>query len=174
MVILHYSLWQTNIYIDRLGFNVRKRTLGQMRTTMTQISLRICAVWSESSLSARGNFASFAIESAGLGGSVGCAVRLETRRSCVQPPLRSTTFFRGDWSWNIFYAHDMTPMGWLGRKISTQTNCQNVPSKDSYQTVRLCRLIWIFAERKWRKVRVLTLRLNWYCIKLLKAFCDER
>ena len=33
---------------------------------------------------------------AGLGGSVGCAVRLETRRSWVQPPPRSATFFRGD------------------------------------------------------------------------------
>ena len=33
---------------------------------------------------------------AGLGGSVGCAVRLETRRSRVQPPPRSATFFRGD------------------------------------------------------------------------------
>ena len=31
-----------------------------------------------------------------LGGSVGCAVRLETRRSRVQPPPRSATFFRGD------------------------------------------------------------------------------
>ena len=29
----------------------------------------------------------------GLGGSVGCAVRLETRRSRVQPPPRSATFF---------------------------------------------------------------------------------
>ena len=112
---------------------------------------------------------------AGLGGSVGCAVRLETRRSRVQPPPRSATFFRGDWSWNIFYGHslpsadsrravvsfwrknvhntgshirglcrlevnrledyacpvnvwlgkltalDMTPLGWLGRKTSTQT-----------------------------------------------------
>ena len=35
-------------------------------------------------------------ERAGLGGSVGCAVRLETRRSRVQPPPRSATFFRGD------------------------------------------------------------------------------
>ena len=34
--------------------------------------------------------------SAGLGGSVGCVVRLETRRSRVQPPPRSATFFRGD------------------------------------------------------------------------------
>ena len=33
---------------------------------------------------------------AGLGGSVGCAVRLETRRSPVQPPPRLATFFRGD------------------------------------------------------------------------------
>ena len=33
---------------------------------------------------------------AGLGGSVGCAVRLETWRSRVQPPPRSATFFRGD------------------------------------------------------------------------------
>ena len=33
---------------------------------------------------------------AGLGGSVRCAVRLETRRSRVQPPPRSATFFRGD------------------------------------------------------------------------------
>ena len=44
---------------------------------------------------------------ASLGGSVGCAVRLETRRSRVQPPPRSATFFRGDWSWNIFYGHSL-------------------------------------------------------------------
>ena len=31
-----------------------------------------------------------------LGGSVGCAFRLETRRSRAQLPLRSATFFRGD------------------------------------------------------------------------------
>ena len=91
-------------------------------------------------------------------------VRLETRRSRVRPPPRPATFFRGDWSWNIFYGHslpsadsgravvsfwrrmctilvnrledkacpvnvwlgkltalDMTPLGWLGRKTSTQT-----------------------------------------------------
>ena len=36
------------------------------------------------------------IHCVGLGGSVGCAVRLETRRSRVQPPPRSATFFRGD------------------------------------------------------------------------------
>ena len=39
---------------------------------------------------------------AGLGGSVGCAIGLETRGSRVQPPPRLATFFRGDWSWNIF------------------------------------------------------------------------
>ena len=42
-----------------------------------------------------------------LGGSVGCTVRLETRRLQVQPPPRSATFFRGDWSWNIFYGHSL-------------------------------------------------------------------
>ena len=38
----------------------------------------------------------YLITLAGLGGSVGCAVRLETRRSRVQPPPRSVTFFRQD------------------------------------------------------------------------------
>ena len=36
------------------------------------------------------------LKGAGLGGSVGCAVRLETRRSRVQPSPRAATFFRGD------------------------------------------------------------------------------
>ena len=44
---------------------------------------------------------------ASLCGSVGCAVQLETRRSWVQPPPRSATFFRGDWSLNIFYGHSL-------------------------------------------------------------------
>ena len=34
-------------------------------------------------------------------------VRLQTRRSQVRPPPRSATFFRGDWSWNIFYGHSL-------------------------------------------------------------------
>ena len=34
-------------------------------------------------------------------------VWLETRRSQVRPPLRSATFVRGDWSWNIFYGHSL-------------------------------------------------------------------
>ena len=38
----------------------------------------------------------FFLFTTGLGGSVGCAVRLETSRSQVQPPLRPATFFRGD------------------------------------------------------------------------------
>ena len=36
------------------------------------------------------------LKSLSLEGSVGCAVRLETRRLWVQPPPRSATFFRGD------------------------------------------------------------------------------
>ena len=48
-----------------------------------------------------------AFSPAGLGGSVGCAVRMETRRSRVQPPPRSATFFRRDWSWNISYGHSL-------------------------------------------------------------------
>ena len=91
-------------------------------------------------------------------------VQLETRRSRIWPPPRWVTFFRGDWSWNIFYSHsllliqegqlsvsgermctilvnhledwacpvnvwlgkltvlDITALGWLGCKTSTQTN----------------------------------------------------
>ena len=30
-----------------------------------------------------------------------------SRRSRVQPPPKSATFFRGDWSWNIFYGHSL-------------------------------------------------------------------
>ena len=54
---------------------------------------------------------SFQTRDASLGGSVGCAVRLETRRSRVQAPLRSATFFRGEWSWNIFYSHSLPSAG---------------------------------------------------------------
>ena len=141
---------------------------GQRRFELTCAS----AQFDHSSLYMWGNFASFAIQTAaGLGGSVGCAVRLETRRSRVQPPPRSATFFRGDWSWNIFYGHslpsadsrravsggrmctilvnrledlaclvnvwlgkltalNMTPLSWLGRKTSTQTNYPNCALSD--------------------------------------------
>ena len=47
------------------------------------------------------------VSGAGLSGSAGCAVWLETMRSRVQPPPRSATFFHGDWSWNIFYSHSL-------------------------------------------------------------------
>ena len=100
-----------------------------------------------------------------LGGLVGCAIPTGDQEVAVQPQLRSATFFRGDWSWNIFYGHslpssdsrkavvsfwwksvhkilvnrledyacpvnmwlgkltvlNMTPLGWLGRKTSAQT-----------------------------------------------------
>ena len=63
---------------------------------------------------------------AGLGGSVGCAIRLETRRSRVQPQPRSATFFRGDWSWNIFYGHSL-PSADLRRAVVSfwQKNVHN-------------------------------------------------
>ena len=64
-------------------------------------SLVIRRLWVQSSTGQQDSFME------GLGGSVGCAVRLETRRSRVQPPPRSATFFRGDWSWNIFYGHSL-------------------------------------------------------------------
>ena len=38
---------------------------------------------------------------------VGCAIWLKTSMSWVQPLPRSATFFRGDWSWNIFYGHSL-------------------------------------------------------------------
>ena len=98
---------------------------------------------------------------AGFGGSVGCAVRLETRRLLVQLPPRSATFFRdheifstvilsfpliqegqlsvsGERMCTILVNHlkdyacpvnvwlgkltalNMTPLGWLGHKTSTQ------------------------------------------------------
>ena len=95
-------------------------------------------------------------------------------------------------------ALDMTPLGWLGRKTSTQTiylsilpsthlpqTCaptppsepsaqsslsawrnfaplviQNTAREDFDQTVRMRRLIWIFAGRKRPEVGFLTFRLN--------------
>ena len=104
------------------------------------------------------------------------------RRSRVQPPPRSATFFRRDWLWNIFYGHslpsliqegqlsvsgermctilvnrledyacpinvwlhvgkltalDMTPLGWLGRKTSTQTNIHLNLSRTRLFKIRL-------------------------------------
>ena len=50
--------------IGHTSLYVRKRTFWYVRPTKTQISLRIRAVWSESSLSAWRNFASLAIQKA--------------------------------------------------------------------------------------------------------------
>ena len=47
-----------------MSCNVGKRTFRHVRTTKTQISLRICAVWSASLLSAWRNYASLAFQSA--------------------------------------------------------------------------------------------------------------
>ena len=63
---------------------------GSARQGFTWINKEICIYWMF-----------------GLDGSVRCTIRLETRRSRIQPPPRSATFFRGDWSWNIFYGHSL-------------------------------------------------------------------
>ena len=44
----------------------------------------------------------------GLGGSVWCAVPLETRRSRVQPSPRSATFFHGD-----YFLRSFSPFRWF-------------------------------------------------------------
>ena len=49
-------------------------------------------------------------------------IRLETRRSRVRPPPRSATFFRGDWSWNIFYDHSL-PSADSRRAVSGERMC---------------------------------------------------
>ena len=49
---------------DKITRNVGKHTFRYVRPAMIQISLRIRAVWSESSLSAWRNFASLAIQNA--------------------------------------------------------------------------------------------------------------
>ena len=63
--LIHYS----GIYIhmkfrNHMSRNVRKRTFWHVRPTKTQISLRVRAVWSESSLSTWRNFVSLAIQNA--------------------------------------------------------------------------------------------------------------
>ena len=52
-----------------------------------------------------------AIKVAGLGGSVGCAVQLETRRSLVQPPPSWATFF-----WRLimkYFLRSFSPFRWF-------------------------------------------------------------
>ena len=50
--------------LNHLNRNVRQRTFWHVRSTKTQISLRISVVWSESSPSTWRNFASLAIQNA--------------------------------------------------------------------------------------------------------------
>ena len=75
----------------------------------------------------------FSSNAASLGGSVGCAVQLEIRRSRVQPPPRATTFFRGDWSWNIFYGHSLPCrprwLSWMRRPTGIQEVAGSTPAE---------------------------------------------
>ena len=48
----HSSLWYIYLQKSNLSLNIRKRTYKHVRTAKIQISLRIRAVWSESSLGA--------------------------------------------------------------------------------------------------------------------------
>ena len=85
--------------------------------SFTKMSLNICVFWGFFGVffcggggwggGYRKNFLGTQKRVRILSGSVGCAVRLESRRSRVQPPPRSATFFLGDWSWNIFYGHSL-------------------------------------------------------------------
>ena len=84
--------------------NLEKLTRGRPTTASSKIKVIWSVCWIKRCLSLC-RFRSANTFAAGLGGSVGCVVRLETRRSRVQPPPSSATFFRGDWSWNIFYGH---------------------------------------------------------------------
>ena len=111
-----------------LSATVKKRTFWHVRRTKTQISLRMRAVWSESSLSAWRNFhpwqskmrpgrfwSDFANAQADLNlrwTFMSEVAQLDARPTGDQEvagstPPRSTTFFRGDWSWNIFYGHSL-------------------------------------------------------------------
>ena len=75
------------------------------QTARTQILWHLIRVYIDCHSSSSFYIGTLTLVKAGLGGSVGCAVRLETRRSRVQPLPRSATFFREDWPWNIFYGH---------------------------------------------------------------------
>ena len=50
--------------IHYISHNVRKHTFWHVRITMTQISLRISVIWSDSSMSAWRNFAPLSIQNA--------------------------------------------------------------------------------------------------------------
>ena len=62
--------------------------------------------------------------------------------------------------------HPAHPRSLIRALLSTQRNfaslaIQNAPSKDSNQTARTRRRIWIFAGRTCLNIRFLTLRLHW-------------
>ena len=107
-VLLIHRLDKTQSTITELIMNRLSKTQSAItellinRLDKTQSSIFISLLLND--LSSQNMFTHIG---ASLGGSVGCAVQLETRRSRVQPPLMSATFFRGDWSWNIFYGHSL-------------------------------------------------------------------
>ena len=117
---LSYSVFPNVNYLTSTSLNMITRMVSVgstqliLRLYWNRISRQVltCVRWSILCLLSACVYISFhkvLIQSwlAGLGSSVGCAVRLETRRSRVQPPPISATFFRGDWSWNIFYGHSL-------------------------------------------------------------------
>ena len=63
-IYIHISEIQDLVKWYNFSLTVRKRTFWHMRSTKTQISLRIRAVWLESVLSTWRNFASMAIRNA--------------------------------------------------------------------------------------------------------------
>ena len=50
-------------------------------------------------------------------------VRLEIRRSRVRSSSSSTTFFRRDWSWNIFYGHSLPSANSRQLSVSVERMC---------------------------------------------------
>ena len=103
-----------------LSFRMRSRSsmpsltsssLDLVVTMSCGLTLQICLIIALSFCCRLWRFAS-------LGGSVGCPIWLETRRSQVQPPPRSATFFCGDWSWNIFYGHSLPSADSRGAVVS--------------------------------------------------------
>ena len=83
---------------------------GETHTTVVTKNSGILS-WFAAICTKGDNFCDFHF-AAGLGGSVGCAVRLETRRSRVQPLPRSATFF----SWILivkYFLRSFSPFRWF-------------------------------------------------------------
>ena len=120
---VHWTLWNTSIYpyldisdLQNWGKNKLNNHISQRICNLTPAIRDILKIMWKREVCSISPFFHILLPvvrfqapafHAGLGGSVGYAVRLETRRSRVQPPPRSATFFRGDWSWNIFYGHSL-------------------------------------------------------------------